>query len=282
MKYQIEHSNLFRYETPVEQSLNHIRLKPLTDECQRLLSYYPEITPQSETKEHIDIWGNHVETFFIPEKHDTLEVKTSSVVSIQRSPFIHQLYFSHEMRNIFYSDSFHRHYLIYLNQTPATFIPPESYRQVLNEMGDTDNPILFALFLLEYIYRRFTFDTTASTVDTKASEALLTKRGVCQDFVHVMVGILRARWIPARYISGYLYVPEDSGLVGELSSHAWVEVMVPGIGWVGLDPTNNVEALQNHIRVGKGRDYFDVSPLRGVYSGGEHTLDVKVSVTAIE
>ena len=108
------------------------------------------------------------------------------------------------------------------------------------------------------------------------------KKGVCQDISHVMLGILRAKHIPARYVSGYLYVGENSALVGDAASHAWVEVMVPGIGWVGLDPTNNVEALENHIRVGVGRDYGDVSPVQGVYRGGSHKLDVKVSVSLID
>ncbi|MFP3421973.1 transglutaminase family protein, partial [Bacillus sp. SIMBA_161] len=116
-----------------------------------------------------------------------------------------------------------------------------------------------------YVFDHFTYDGESTTVTTKASESFDLKKGVFQDITHVMLGILRNKNIPARYVSGYLYVGEDSALVGDAASHAWVEFMVPGIGWVGLDPTNNVEALENHIRVGAGRDYNDVSPVQGVY-----------------
>lgn len=282
MKYQIEHTNTFCYDAPVDQSLNDIRLKPLTDECQRLLYYRTDIEPSSITREHTDHWGNSVETFFLAEKHDTLVVKTTSVVSIQRSPFIYQLAYTDEMRNIFESGFFRSHYLHYLNETFYTQIPVSMYQSILTELNDNDNPISFSINLMSYINRYYRYDTSATTVNSTAREVVNLRAGVCQDFTHVMLGVLRHKGIPARYISGYLHVPEDSGLIGDLASHAWVEVMIPGIGWVGLDPTNNMEALQQHIRVGKGRDYDDISPLKGVYRGGTSTLDVKVSVSVIE
>ncbi|WP_027963675.1 transglutaminase family protein [Halalkalibacillus halophilus] len=282
MKYQIEHINKFHYENNVDQSMNHIRLKPKTDECQRLLTYRTDISPESVIKEYVDLWGNTVETFFIPEMHDKLEVKTSSVVSIQRSPFIHRVEYSPEMRNIYHSKLFRDHYLAYLNQTSYTYLEQEQVDKVVNIVGDNSNPVEFALNVMNYVYTNYAYDTEATHVNTFAQEGIDLHGGVCQDFAHVMIGILRANLIPARYVSGYLYVGEDSALVGDAATHAWVEVMVPGIGWCGLDPTNNVEALENHIRVGTGRDYNDVSPVQGVYRGGGQTLDVKVSCTLLE
>jgi transglutaminase-like putative cysteine protease len=282
MKYKIEHINKFDYETTVDQSMNAIRLKPRTDECQRLISYRADIQPTSMTKEHIDIWGNHVETFFIPEKHNHLEVKTTSVVSIQKSPFIERINFSPEMKKIFHSSLFQHHYLTFLNKTRYTYVTKDQVNKVIDEIGDIENPVQFSLDLMKYLFDAFTYDTTATDVNTEAIEAIELKKGVCQDITHVMIGILRRRQIPARYVSGYLYVGENSSLLGDSATHAWVEVMVPGIGWVGLDPTNNVEALENHIRVGTGRDYVDVSPLQGVYNGGNQSLDVKVSVSLLE
>ncbi|WP_236634882.1 transglutaminase family protein [Alteribacter lacisalsi] len=282
MKYRIEHINEFHYETPVDQSMNHIRLKPRTDECQRLLSYRSEINPSSLTKEHGDLWGNTVETFFIPEVHEHLEVKTTSVVSIQRSPFIRMMQYSPEMRNIYHSDLFRKHYLAYLNDTPYTYMFRDQIDEVVREIGDNLNPVQFSLDVMRYIHDRFTYQGNVTTVNTKAHEAFPMKTGVCQDFTHIMLGILRAHLIPARYVSGYLYVGEDSALIGDSATHAWVEVMVPGIGWCGLDPTNNVEALENHIRVGTGRDYSDLSPLQGVYRGGKHSLTVKVKCTLLD
>ncbi|WP_026691689.1 transglutaminase family protein [Alteribacter aurantiacus] len=282
MIYQIEHTNRFHYDTPVDQSMNHIRLKPRTDECQRLLSYRSDINPSSLTKEHLDLWGNTVETFFIPEVHETLEVKTTSIVSIQRSPFIKMVDYSTEMRNIYHSDLFRKHYLAYLNDTPYTFLYKDQVDEIVNAVGDIHNPVQFSIEVMRYIHENFTYDTSTTNVNTKAHESFPLKAGVCQDFTHIMLGILRARLIPARYVSGYLYVGENSALIGDAATHAWVEVMVPGIGWCGLDPTNNVEALEHHIRVGTGRDYSDLSPLQGVYRGGQHTLTVNVSCTLLD
>ncbi|MBU9712149.1 transglutaminase family protein [Evansella tamaricis] len=281
MKFQIEHTSSFFYETPVEQSMNTVRLKPRTDECQRLISYRAEINPSSLTKQHIDIWGNHVEEFYIPDQHERLEVKTTSIVSIQRSPFIHQIIYSPEMDEIFTSTLFHDHYLSYLNVTPYTYLSPNHIQEVIDCVGDMTNPILFALNVMKYLHDTFTYKSGSTNVDTVAQESFELKTGVCQDITHIMLGVLRAKKIPCRYVSGYLYVGENSALIGDTATHAWVEVMLPGIGWVGLDPTNNVEALENHIRVGTGRDYADVSPLQGVYRGGKHLLDVSVSVTLL-
>ena len=282
MKYKIEHTNIFDYETMVDQSMNSIRLKPRTDECQRLLAYRTDITPVALTKEHVDIWGNIVESFFIADHHKHLEVKATSIVSIQRSPWIHRIDYSPEMHAIFHSELFKSHYLAYLSNTAYTYITPEQIQQVDSAIGKVFNPVKYSIELMGYLYNRFSYDGTSTNVTTKAQESFDLKKGVCQDISHVMLGILRAKCIPARYVSGYLYVGENSALVGDAASHAWVEVMVPGIGWVGLDPTNNVEALENHIRVGVGRDYGDVSPVQGVYRGGSHKLEVKVSVSLIE
>lgn len=282
MKYKIEHTNIFDYETIVDQSMNTIRLKPRTDECQRLLSYRADITPATLTTNHVDIFGNNVETFFIAEHHQHLEVKATSIVSIQKSPFIHRIDYSPEMNVIFHSQLFAEHYMAYLSNTAYTYMLPEQMELVDRELGDMSNPVQYSIDVMEYLFDHFTYDGDSTTVTTTASESFNLKKGVCQDITHVMLGILRSKNIPARYVSGYLYVGEDSALVGDAASHAWVEVMVPGIGWVGLDPTNNVEALENHIRVGTGRDYNDVSPVQGVYRGGSQSLDVKVSVSLLD
>ena len=282
MKFQIEHINKFYYETAVDQSMNTVRLKPSTDECQRLLSYRTEINPSSLPKEHFDIWGNTVEEFYIPEKHTHLEVKTTSIVSVQRSPYINQIIYSTEMREIFNSQLFREHYLSYLNETQYTFMRADQIQQVTDVVGEMSNPILFSINVMKYLHDTIGYKANTTNVETKAQESFDLKNGVCQDITHVMLGILRAKNIPARYVSGYLYIGEGSAFVGDSATHAWVEVMLPGIGWVGLDPTNNVEALKNHIRIGTGRDYADVSPVQGVYRGGKHKMDVSISVTLLE
>lgn len=283
MKYRIKHTNIFRYESPVEQSLNTIRLKPRNTECQRVLSYNVKINPLSITKEYVDIWQNNIESFFIAEMHDELIITSSSIVSVQKAPYIYQIQFSEEMRNIFYSQLFKEHYLPYLSVSKYTMLESYQITEVLAVIGTHyDNPVKFACDLMTYLFNSIRYDPMATTVETTAKEAYDLKAGVCQDFSHIMIAVLRYCCIPARYISGYLYVGEDDHLIGDSATHAWVEIMVPGIGWIGLDPTNNVEVMDNHINLCVGRDFRDVSPVEGVYQGGKHTLEVLVDVKQIK
>ncbi len=143
-----------------------------------------------------------------------------------------------------------------------------------------DRPLLEgADALMKTIHREFRYDPVATTVSTPVSEVLEGRHGVCQDFAHVMIACLRSHGVPARYVSGYL-VP-DPGVVGAQASHAWVSVYCPDIGWVDFDPTNNVRPAGGHISLGWGRDFEDVSPLKGVtVGGGRHSVAVEVQVTS--
>ena len=176
MKFEIQHTNIFQYESEVDQSLNTIRLKPRSDERQRLLSYRIAITPSSLTREHTDIWGNTVGSFYIPEQHQILEIHTSSIVSIQRAPFIHRIQYSPEMQTIFHSQLFYEHYLPYLKATHFTFMTEQRLEEVYHAIGHAENPVLFSLNLMQYLYSSFEYDPTATDVTTIASEAFALKR----------------------------------------------------------------------------------------------------------
>lgn len=283
MKYDIKHITIFRYEDMVEQSLNQIRLKPRSTECQRLISYNLKIAPMSMTKEYIDIWRNTIESFFIAEKHNELVIISNSIVSVQRAPYIYTIQFSDKMREIFFSQLFKEHYLAYLTTSSFTHLRDDQKEEILSKLPDpTLNPVQFALKLMRYLFNVIEYDAKATTVETTAEEAFDLKRGVCQDYTHIMLSVLRHVGIPARYISGYLYVGQGDDLIGETATHAWVEIMVPGVGWIGLDPTNNVEVLENHINLCVGRDFRDVSPVEGVYQGGKQTLEVTVEIKKID
>ena len=280
MKYRITHKSIFKYESLVEQSLNTIRLKPRNNEIQRLLSYDLTITPASMTKDYVDIWRNNIGSFFIAEQHRELIIESNSIVSVQKAPYIFQIQYSDEMKDIFHSQMFKEHYLPYLSTSSFTALTKEQLDEVDRQIAPQtdDNPVKLACNIMEYLHEVIRYDTEATTVHTTAKEAFDLKAGVCQDYTHMMLGILRHFGVPSRYISGYLYVGEGDNLIGDTATHAWVEIMVPGIGWVGLDPTNNVEVLDHHIIISVGRDYRDVSPVEGVYQGGPHTLDVMVEV----
>ncbi|TDQ37716.1 transglutaminase family protein [Aureibacillus halotolerans] len=282
MEYEIIHQNLFYYEKPVVQSFNTLRLKPRADECQRLMSYQNDVHPLPLRKEHVDVWGNNIETIFIAEPHSELAIKSTSLVSVQRSPFIQGLTYSTEMKDIFQSDTFAKQYVMFLGNTAYTTLNVSQIQEALREIGPVDDPISFSLRTMAYLHETIVYTPGSTNVQTTAAEAFAMRQGVCQDITHVMLSILRSQSIPSRYVSGYLYVEENSSFVGDVASHAWVEVMVPGIGWVGLDPTNNVEVLMNHVRIGSARDYSDVSPVEGVYQGGNQTLEVHVQVIALD
>ena len=280
MKYRITHKNIFQYESLVEQSLNTIRLKPRNNETQRLLSYDLNITPASMTKDYVDIWLNNISSFFIAEQHWELIIESTSVVSVQKAPYVFQVQYSEEMKNIFHSQMFKEHYLPYLSISSFTSLTDAQLYEIKQHIGpqSDDNPVKLAIDIMAYLHQVIRYDPFATNVTTTAREAFDLKAGVCQDFTHIMLGILRHFGVPSRYISGYLYVGEGDSLIGDTATHAWVEIMIPGIGWVGLDPTNNVEVLDHHIIICVGRDYRDVSPVEGVYQGGTHTLDVIVDV----
>lgn len=283
MKYQITHTNIFRYDSEVEQSLNTIRLKPRSGECQRVLSYDLNMAPQSMIKEYIDIWQNNVGSFYIAGPHKELIITATSTVSVQKAPYIYQINYSNEMRNIFTSQLFRNHYLPFLTTAELTTLTPAQVQEIMLAIdGKNDNPLELACHVMTYLHSVIRYDPAATIVSTTAKEAFELKAGVCQDYTHIMLGFLRQCGVPARYISGYLYVGEGDDLIGDTATHAWVEIMVPGIGWIGLDPTNNVEVLDNHVILSVGRDYRDVSPVEGVYQGGTHTLEVKVDVKKIE
>ena len=138
-----------------------------------------------------------------------------------------------------------------------------------------------ALTLMHTIFTQFKYEPGATTVHTSATEALGLKRGVCQDFAHVMIALCRARGLHARYVSGYLYSSRVAAR-DDAASHAWVDVFVPGRGWIALDPTHDCEQSEQYVRLGLGRDYADVPPTRGTYKGaGKEALDVKVNVREI-
>jgi transglutaminase-like putative cysteine protease len=155
----------------------------------------------------------------------------------------------------------------------ASFQPNRALVEVVNDM-------------MGRIYREFTYDPTFTTIATPLSDVLNFRRGVCQDFAHLAIGCLRAYGIPARYISGYVETTPEPGtqrLVGADASHAWFSVYIPGSGWLDFDPTNNKMPLDQHISVAWGRDYSDVTPLKGIaYGGGQHTLSVSVDVLRLE
>lgn len=292
--YQLHHLTRYSYEEPVSVCHNLAHLLPR--ETPRHVWGFSdvEITPAPALRaERRDYFGNRLTFFAMQEPHRELEVIARGQVEVTPA-FSPQLFSSlpwEQVRGRFLSPSNAR---LNVDQIDAfQFVFPSPYVQWTGEIGAyaaqsfTENrPTIEAVLdLTQRIHDDFTYDTKSTTVSTTLPEIMAARAGVCQDFAHLQIGCLRAMGLPARYVSGYLLTtppPGKARLIGADASHAWVSVYIPETGWIDVDPTNNVVPSDKHITLAWGRDFGDVSPLRGVIlGGGRHKIEVSVDVSPI-
>ena len=287
MTYRIVHKTKYKYKTPVSVG-NHIAyLTPRTSPRHACRSHELLITPTPVgISERLDYFGNRVTFFTIRERHYELKIEARSEVVIddeavawpERSPAWEEV-----VRRLPYdlgAESLNAYQFVF--ESPRVR-PNTKFARYASESFLPDRPLAEALLdLTGRIYRDFRFDSKATNVRTTPEEVLRHKRGVCQDFAHLQVACLRSLGLAARYVSGYLRTYPPPGrprLVGADASHAWASAYCPGIGWLDVDPTNNVAPSQNHVTLSWGRDYGDVSPVRGVILGGrDHKVEVGVDM----
>ena len=296
MRLRITHDTRYRYEPPVLTAMHMTHLTPPPTRCQDRLDARLQVHPQpASITESLDIYRN-VRTFFeIASPHDELLVRASSLVETHAPDPVGSTLAWDAVR-----DSFVYH--VGAEWHPAAeFIYPSHYVHPGEVFADYARPsfppgrplIDAARELMQRVHQDFTYASRSTEINTPAAEALAQRRGVCQDFSHVMLACLRSLGLPARYVSGYLLTQPPPGqprLVGSDASHAWVAVFLPdvaaqhgGHGWYDLDPTNDRHGWgapgEDFVRLAVGRDYADISPMRGVIHGGAgHELDVGVTV----
>lgn len=290
MKLDVRHRTEYRYANPAAFSQHLLRLTPLAVPGQRVILSNVSITPEPESVDlHEDIFGNQVHVATISRPHESLEiVATSRIDRAERNALIFEASVAWEQTRAaaLGLDDVTPVAAIAPFAFPSTMSAPdaliEAYADVSLEPG---RPILaVAKDLMTRIYTDFVYDTDATGADTLATQSFELKRGVCQDFAHVMLSALRSRRIPARYVSGYLRTIPPEGqerLQGADASHAWVSVWDPAFGWVDFDPTNDCVPGEDHVTLAHGRDYGDVSPVSGIVVGaGRQLLSVGVDVVA--
>ena len=259
----VEHVTRFSYDAPVTEAYTELRLKPSHRDGQRCSSFVLVPEPRGVTvDEYVDRFGNTVHHFDVLEQHERIAITARSEVSTAT-----------RFTDVAPPSPLDR--FDYLAQSRYVAADP----QLAELAASTDGPAGpgdAARALMTAVRGAMTYERGTTHVHTTAAEALAEGVGVCQDFSHVMIGACRARGIPARYVSGYLYDPEH-GDRGE--SHAWVDVHVGDAGWLSFDPTHDTEQNEHYVRVGVGRDYGDVSPSRGVYKGtADEILEVAVTI----
>jgi transglutaminase-like putative cysteine protease len=233
-----------------------------------------------------DYFGNRVHAFSINAPHQELVVKSRSTV-VTHTPDPNRLFYFplEEQLKRLNSSYYKERYVEYLLFTAYTENAPEVKEFEHAYPFNDDGLYVWTRTICSAIYNTLTYDPSATHVHTKVGETLILKRGVCQDYAHLMIAICRSMGLAARYVSGYHFVGDLQGGNAdfEQASHAWVEVNIPGTGWLGFDPTNNVEVDWRYVKLGHGRDYKDIVPFKGVYYGpGAQKMDVTVDVQLID
>lgn len=280
MRFDIRYVTTFRYPGEVVESQNELRAAPLSDERQQLLHYDVLTSPSSRVTSYTDYWGTHVDAFGIRGPHTSLEVVAEATVEVAAPPVLTASPRWSELEDQSFRDA-HLEYLEPSSHTEWGDGVRGHVFELKEQSGDDVVDTVLAFHRL--LGTGFTYAPGSTYVGIDAERVLELRGGVCQDFAHLMIALCRCAGIPARYVSGYLFARD--GEVGadpmddriDVQTHAWVEVGLPGFGWWGLDPTNRQRVGERHVVIGRGRDYDDVAPLRGVYTGPEaDELSVKV------
>jgi transglutaminase-like putative cysteine protease len=276
-RLSVLHRTTFHYNAPVSQSVNTLHLEPRTFPYQKTLSALVRVIPATRVRRFTDLFQNITHHFELPGAHSRLEIE--SRIKVHNLP----LEIPDEGRVATLSDyadaSIRERIWPYLQESRWVSRHPEVWRQAIDLTRGRQAIYEQACELMSWVHREFRYEGGVTNVNTHLEEAFEMRRGVCQDFTHVMLGLCRAVGIPARYASGYLYNGPRDTLVGAQASHAWAEVYLPAAGWIGFDPTNNTLADARYVKVAIGRDYEDVAPVRGSYHGtGQCRMEVQVEV----
>ncbi len=291
MNYRVIHKTVYEYSGPVGLCHNEARLKPREIPNQKCLNTEIEIEPfPTDYLERLDFFGNRIDYFSIQQPHEKLIITATSEVSI--SPQQNLFEFGNDLVWEGVRDRLRKdlapEILKALQYTLDS--PMITVNEALAAYGQTSfqpgQPLIASVRdLMHRIYTDFTYDPEFTTIATPLAEVLEHRRGVCQDFAHLAIACIRAQGLAARYVSGYLETlppPGKKKLVGSDASHAWFSVYLPDNGWFDFDPTNNKMPTNQHITVAWGRDFSDVTPLKGVaFGGGKHKLNVSVDVSKI-
>lgn len=286
--YSIVHRTTYTYLNSVAVSHHSAHLRPLDNERQQCHRFDLEVSPRVENfAERKDFFGNTMHQFSIQESHRELIVDSRSEVTVEPlqielgdfSPTCGQV--REQVRKETAPEMLRALEFCYSSpQVPYVHIVEEFAEEFFKD----DQPFLkAAMELSAHLYKTFTFDPRATDVTTPVEAFLELRRGVCQDFAHLMLACLRAHGLPGAYVSGYILTqppPGQARLAGADASHAWVSIFLPGQGWVDIDPTNNLICSDQHVTVARGRDYSDVSLVRGaVTGGGSHDIMIEVTMT---
>lgn len=289
MKYRIIHNTGYNYSTPASLSQNELFLHPRVTATQEVIECRLSIVPEPQyLHRRTDYFGNTVHVFMVQHPHNELAMSATSIVRTSRAatvaPDATVPWETAVQRLAAHKLPVELEAYQYVFASPLITVNSDATAYALASFPPGTPVLTGAVDLIRRVFTEFSYDKTASTVDTTVKQVLVNRKGVCQDFAHLVISCLRGLGLAARYVSGYMETippPGKPKLVGADASHAWISVFIPDVGWVDLDPTNNLITNETYITVAWGRDYGDVSPVKGVVmGGGVHMLSVMVDVTA--
>ncbi len=283
MFYSIRHVTRFRYSGPVRESVMELRMQPRSEGQQTLRSFQIATAPKAQLFAYNDPFGNTVYHFNVLREHTELKIDAQSSIEVQEMAPLPPAADSLEWQRYNSLNLNGEHYDLLEDSTFARRSPDLAAFIAAHGLEKPSGDPLTALkHLNTTLFDAFDYQIGVTDASSPIEQALEKKRGVCQDFAHIMIAVARGWNVPTRYVSGYLHHRrQDKNRSGEDATHAWVEAYLPSFGWVGFDPTNNIMASERHIRVAIGRDYADVPPTRGTFKGqAESELAVSVSVQA--
>ena len=280
--YSIRHLTRFRYSQPITESIMETRMHPRSDSNQHCLTFSLSVSPRCRVFSYRDHLGNNVQHFDIPGDHTQLVIIAESVIEQQPLPTVPRFLSPDAWSALDEIVASGDYWEMLLPSTFAVESPALIDLARRLDVVRRDDPLMLVHEINERLYDYFEYVPRSTRVDSPIDEAIVSGRGVCQDFAHTMIALLRHVRIPARYVSGYIYRGrEDHDRSTPDATHAWVDALLPHLGWIGFDPTNNLIAHHRHIRTAIGRDYADVPPTHGIFRGHtESELYVAVQVEA--
>ncbi|HTD93700.1 MAG TPA: transglutaminase family protein [Chitinophagaceae bacterium] len=274
--FNIHHITKYEYDRPVKESVNEIRIYPFSGPEQEALHHQINITDQPDILLIDDYWGNKTGMFNLMPSHKELVIESKLIVRTL-GPAVPVLNTDATLDSILTHTNNNLH-LLELSKIKEIDLR-EKIRELTNEFyvpGMALSTIVEKC--ADYVFNNFQYIKGITTIETTVAEIIELHSGVCQDFAHIMLEMLRALGIPSRYISGYI-CPNKNGMRGEGATHAWIEAFIPGSGWAGIDPTNNVWVTNHHVKLAVGRNFNDCSPIKGTFKGpARQFLSVYVSV----
>lgn len=270
MRFDVSYCTVFTYDEPASESQNELRAAPVTDDHQRLIDYRVTVDPGARVLSYQDAWGTRVDAFGVRRPHTRMEVLAEASVETSPRPVTGVA----PRMDSLGADRFVEDHVAYLFPDAHTDAGP-AVRDAAGQQSDLagDDVVSTVLAVHRFVGRTLTYTPGSTEIGVAVDEVLTTGAGVCQDYSHLAVAMCRTLGIPARYVSGYLFTEDDSSGADTgadtvvVQTHAWFEAAIPGGGWLALDPTNGQTVGERHVKIGHGRSYDDVQPLRGAFLG---------------